>query len=188
MNDEQILEQHIKQAAPEIKALLSDVSSWDEPLQDIARKNSLSSDQLSSLENEVLFVLVGLDLRDNLAQNIRDSVGVEPALAEAMAHEVGERILSKIEAYLPSAETPSAEAQGTVPTNLPTGPGPNVTFNEPVKNEPVSGVAPLELPSAPVEPTTATKTPDMVIIRPVEPKLAGPIYLPGKDPYREPTE
>jgi len=102
-------------------------------MRELAEHHKLHLDQWTTLENEVMFALLGFVPVENLAANIEKEVGVPRetagALAEDISHIVFEPIRAQLEIALgkqrtpaPSAPTPPAAPTATPGTSPPPPP------------------------------------------------------------------
>jgi hypothetical protein len=117
-----ILERQITKLPPELKDFLSR-GEWLTFVRIAGEKNSLSSEQITKFENEVLFVIVGMELESDLEKNIETNLGVNPQAALSLATEIKEQVLKSITNMLPT-EVESLELEAPhdmlIPANLPT--------------------------------------------------------------------
>src|SRR3989344_4235831 len=92
-------------------------------MREFANHHKLHFDQWSSLENEVMFALLGFEPVENLAANIENHVGVPRetagALAEDISHIVFEPIREMLEKNLAQQEQAAAPATAPAPTPPP---------------------------------------------------------------------
>jgi hypothetical protein len=118
-NSDQIIKEQIKNAPPEIKQLLKN-DSWRVAIPNITQKANFSPEQVTSFENEVLFVLLGMDYKDNFEKNIQASVLITPSTAHAISEEVNQKIFNGVVEFLPQS---GADAVGRINSLMgsPTG-------------------------------------------------------------------
>ncbi len=69
---------------------------WHKRLAEISQKYSLHLDQISSLEYEVLFVMIGMEPETDLVSNIQTELAVSKILAEQLAGDINVRIFQFI--------------------------------------------------------------------------------------------
>jgi len=100
MESEKILENRILSAPPEIKSFLVK-GDWSIVIDQISQKNNFSAEQKTSLENEVLFVLLGMELVSDFIKNTQESVGVDASVATQILEEMSLRVFKEIEQFLP---------------------------------------------------------------------------------------
>jgi len=170
MDTNQIIKEQVELAPEEIKQILKS-GSWSQTVNQISLTNNLSLEQKTALENEVLFVLLGMSLSTKLTENIQNSLSVNEMLAEKISSEIKTKIISSVNSLLPTEEEsdeklpeiPPEDLPAIIPGNLPTDN--NVPRFE--KNY-ESGITNKE--SAEHD----------------KPKPQG--YPQGQDPYREPIE
>ncbi len=207
MEDLKVLEQQINNAPEQIKKFLTE-EKWVSVVGDIVKKDSLSAEQKTSLENEVLFVLIGLDLFSNLEKNIAESLSLEPILAKAIVVELEERIFKDIKSFLPTEAETSTQTEKVIKT-------PDLGSLPPVKSTVLEIPPQLSIvpegkvmdhlpPISPTQPKMQVDSrqetvdsqkieipkPIAPIIQPSKPPVfvPPPVGYSGKDPYREPLE
>ena len=103
MDREHIIKNQIEILPPELKAFFIE-GSWLEKTRAIANKLGLSPDHSAHLEDELLVVIIGLDLKKNLVANLQEDLGISAELAEKVFTELDTTIFSTIDAYLPTEE------------------------------------------------------------------------------------
>jgi hypothetical protein len=91
---QQIKEYLNKLPKPLQDAILS--NEWRKRLGEIGQKYSLHLDQISSLEYEVLFVMIGMEPQNDLVENIQRELAVSKILAEQLAGDIDARIFKYI--------------------------------------------------------------------------------------------
>jgi len=193
--NENVLNEQVKNAPMEIKELLTK-KDWSIIVNQIAQKNNLIADQKVSFENEVLFVLLGMELITNFQKNVTENVGVDESTSINMSEEVYNKIFKKVELFLPEREEILTE------TNLPEiAPEihPMVEEGEVVHDAPPLNLkteAPITKPVSTNIEDTLQKTSGEAMSTRVDnqrPEMPSPApkinhYAGGKDPYREPIE
>ncbi len=75
-------------------AMLS--SQFGEKLREISKKHELSVGQMNSLENETMFVMLGIERPDNYIKNLEKEVGLPSSKVREVAQEVNEKIFRLI--------------------------------------------------------------------------------------------
>jgi len=103
MESEKILQEQIRKAPKEIRDILAG-GDWSQTINQTSLINNLSLEQKTALENEVLFVLLGMSLPAKLTENIQNSLSVNEMLAEKMSSEIKTKIISPVESFLPTEE------------------------------------------------------------------------------------
>lgn len=96
-----LIAKQLASAPREIKDALSK-GMWSLVVSEIARRNNFSSDHATSLENEALFVLLGLEFLGDFQKNIKEGVGLSDALSQSIAQEIYEKIFKLVEEFLPT--------------------------------------------------------------------------------------
>ncbi len=113
METEQLIKQGIENASTEIREYLAN-SAWNTITDNIATQSNLTEDQKIALENEVLFVLIGFDLKKNLTKNIIENIGLSSIIAGGLAIELDQKVFMPVQNFLPT------EMEGESSTNLQT--------------------------------------------------------------------
>ncbi|MEK7186750.1 MAG: hypothetical protein AAB690_02700 [Patescibacteria group bacterium] len=185
------LQEKIKNTPEEIKAVLSG-SFWSLVIDQISRNNNFSEEQRVLLENEALFVLLGMELAKDLKQNIRQNLGLDELVSQNIANEIYEKIFKNVEDFLPT-ETEQEEAVQDELAPLST-------------SETLPEIPPEDLPSiipgmgAEIrKPPTANPEGKQISYgvgnqqptanqESVKPTQGVTAYPSGQDPYREPIE
>jgi hypothetical protein len=183
MDATQDIKEYLDRLPPVIRdAVLAD--EWRKRLGQIAAKYSLHLDQISALEYETMFVLIGMEAEDDFVENIEHELGVSKILAKELANEVGERVFKYILKLMEEKSAPAAKRFEPVATS-PTLPNTALlTEMENMASQTVphqSKVAepPMNLPGTEEpqpEPSTVVQRP-----KPLVKAYAA-------DPYREPLE
>ncbi|TAL48825.1 hypothetical protein EPN83_03485 [Patescibacteria group bacterium] len=136
------LGEQIKTAPKEIRNFLSQ-NRWSLVISEIAKKNNFSSDQSTALENEVLFVLIGLEFFGDFKTNIQRELSIPELFARDIDAEVQERIFKEVKGWLPKEKEPD---------NLqPTTNSQQQTMEQQITSN-------AQSPAAPETPTQATPT------------------------------
>jgi hypothetical protein len=183
-------------------------SEVEQHLRGLAEKHKLHLDQWDSLEQEVMFTLLGIHPIETLEYNMVGEVGISLDLARALAADINtmifEPIRQELERQLEHPEAKEKEVSGVeaarqqqlqsgatpepAPVSASTTPAPTST---PTTSTSPS-IAPTPTAPAVVPATPPTPTPDIKVTRPSE----STAYRPGEasherksvadDPYREP--
>lgn len=122
----------------------------EEHMRALADKHELHFDQWSSLENEVMLALLGLEPIDALATNIEHEVGVPTAVAQSIAEDISRIVFEPIRAQLETA-TAVDTAKATPETSEE-----NVVAAEHPLAQIVPAIAPV-LPGTPPPPSPEGK-------------------------------
>ncbi len=102
MNESQkIIHDKILSAPAQIRGLIAN-GRWALTAKAISKKNNFSLEQTSAFENEVLFVLIGLELTRDFKTNIAVQVAIPEILAHDIADEVHESIFKEVIDFLPT--------------------------------------------------------------------------------------
>lgn len=181
METEQLIKEGIANAPKEVQEYLAN-SGWNTITDDIATQNNLSLEQKVELENEVLFVLIGFDIKTNLTKNIIENVGLPSLTAGGIALEIEQKVFTPINQFLPT----SIETEAT-PDRLTSSP----TQIQPPTTEvplPIKPQTTLEEKIAPLIGTPGEKIDwEERKLALEKSKIITDSYS-GKDPYREPIQ
>jgi hypothetical protein len=187
----EILKKQIATAPKEIRAFLVK-GSWLNVSREIAKKNNFSEDQTTSIEDEVLFVLIGLELKKDFKENIKRELYIPDILVRDMVDEIEERVFKEVNDFLPT------EVEG------------ETSITNPIPQKPIASVAPTQSAPANVVSTTPNNLPGAKPALDILQKQSSlpttsleqtlsqkttstenPViekkYYPGQDPYREPV-
>ena len=186
MEKNKILREQIESAAPEIKKILIE-GSWSAVTRKTTEKYNFTNEQLMSLENEILFILLGMELAKNLSGNIISNVGLSEHVAIEISKQIYEKIIKPVELLLP----------GDIEKEAPTISSPNLPVLEPdFAKETIAvkqGEVPKEVPHVEItnpkpqitdnnqNPISKPQTAQIPVNEPPKFKYPG-----GADPYREP--
>ncbi len=108
MNNDQIIKEQIANSAPEIRDYLVK-KEWLQVIDNLGQKNGLNPEQKANLENEVLFVLLGMELAINFSENVATNVaGLTQDKIGQIALEIHEQIFKNLEQYLPNRQEGAA--------------------------------------------------------------------------------
>lgn len=109
MDETIILKDLYESAAPEIKAVLSD----DNKIEAIGNKHNLNVTQVSQLNNEIVFVLLGLEPLNSFRPNLMRELGITYDQAIKISSDVNDRIfgsvMNAVKALEKTEESPSVE-------------------------------------------------------------------------------
>jgi predicted aldo/keto reductase-like oxidoreductase len=117
---EQTTEQIIADAYAALPPVVQDaVASADlsEKLKSLAQKHQLHLDKWAILENEIAMALLGITDPEDLKENIQTHVGIDSALALAIANDAAELVFNPIQEKLRESVAGSIETQHT--TDMP---------------------------------------------------------------------
>ena len=87
MNEEIDLKKYIKNAPREIVDFLKE-GVWSLVVQEIAKKNNFINERTIVLQNETLFVLLGMELKTSFTKNLERELKVPEILAKTIADEI----------------------------------------------------------------------------------------------------
>jgi superoxide dismutase len=123
MNDQQLQESLRErfEALPKVvqDAILS--ADVEKNMRNLAEQHKLHFDQWGSLEDEVMFTLLGMEPTEKLAENLQKQVNVSADVASALANDISHIVFEPIRAQLAaSLEAQEAKAaQAPVPPPAP---------------------------------------------------------------------
>jgi hypothetical protein len=150
------------------KALQEYISSdvWSSKISQICTQNNIQEDIRVGIENEVFFVLIGLEPPKDLKDNIVRETGLEDGVARRIADTVNGSVFSPVMNYIKDLWK---EEQATETKQSKVGD----SFTQAIVNQAramqLIGEAPINLPTQETAQHATT-------------------YKPGTDPYREPIE
>lgn len=108
MDETIILKDLYESATPEIKAVLSD----DSKIEAIGNKHGLNETQISQLNNEIIFVLLGLEALNSFRPNLMRELGITYDQAIKISSDVNDRVfgsvMNVVKALEKTEESPSA--------------------------------------------------------------------------------
>lgn len=113
MDDTQILKQQIESAPEEIRTFLVQ-KKWTTPVNEISNKYGFLPEQKTALENEVIFVLLGLDTSSNFQRNFQTEAGVSELVSRIINTEIQNRIFKQFSQYLPTEEDDSTDTADSI--------------------------------------------------------------------------
>ena len=118
MDDTTGIQQKIEGLANELQEFVLG-KTWLTIADEIAARFGFPEEKTSMLENEILFVLIGMDLKKNLQKNLEEGLEIDSGLAGAIAGELEERVFVGIDHLLPTEmEGPEPEALSGGTENL----------------------------------------------------------------------
>jgi len=181
MEADKIIQEQIKNAPQEIKKILTD-KSWLLVVNQISQTNNFSEEQRVALENEILFVLLGMELMSDFKRNIEENLSLQEQASQNISDEIYEKIFKDVEEFLPTEiEGEKSRTQEDIASQIPTETLPEI----PPEDLPV--VAPGETAhDVERKPTTDDQRP-AVKSEPLKSQTLT-YYPSGQDPYREPLE
>ena len=103
MDKQKIVENRLATLPPELKKFFVE-GSWIEKTKLAANKLGLSPDHSDHLEDEVLVIIIGLDIKKNFVSNLTENLSISSELANSVFREIDSEIFSHIDAYLPTEE------------------------------------------------------------------------------------
>src|SRR3989344_5725080 len=92
----QILKTQIDSLSASLRQYLND-GNWSKEISQIARTFGLQEYQITSIKNEILFVIIGLNPYLDLQKNIATETGMSPDTVQKIVLQISEQILDKIE-------------------------------------------------------------------------------------------
>lgn len=102
------IKKYIDQLPPAIKTAVLG-AEWNKRIGEIGQKYSLHLDQISSLEYEVLFVMIGMEPEEDLVENIQKELSISKILATQLAEEINIRIFQYILKTMQAQSAPKPE-------------------------------------------------------------------------------
>lgn len=97
MENEQdkLIENQLKTLPAELQQAIQSVP-WKNIVQEIGRTNSLTPDQMTSFDQETMFIIYGFENPNDYIQNLVRELNVSEDIANVLANAVAEKILSQI--------------------------------------------------------------------------------------------
>ncbi|MEK7194100.1 MAG: hypothetical protein AAB660_00230 [Patescibacteria group bacterium] len=172
----QTLKKKIEGSSKEVREALSK-KVWSQVVNEIVQKNNLSAEQSTALENEIIFVLAGMELSKNLRNNIEGNVGLSWNMAMSVADKISAKVFIPLKEFLPTTEEvePSLKSLPEVKSAQQTSLAPSVT----VEND-----LPMIVPNEKAKVALTFEERKKLVPSIPDNKHH---YEGGKDPYREPT-
>lgn len=172
MNEqEKLIAEQLKTLPPNLRQAIETVS-WKALVQEVGKVNALDAEQITSLEQETMFIIYAFEPPEDYIANIVREVGISEGLASIIAESIAEKV------FKPILEKSESQQKAPTPENLPVGP--SVPEIAPEMHPAIeSGETAHDVPRA--EPTIEEQ---MKV--PPPPPPPDYQYEPGKDPYREP--
>ncbi len=178
MEENNLLKERIESAPQQIRDYLKG-NHWTSVVKEVCQKNNFSQEQLSSLENETLFILIGFDVQKNFTKNVEQNLKVPPALANDISKEFQSRVSSQFKDLLPAEIEGESEniliKQAEMLIEDVAGNKDNVS------TAPIKPVNPV--PGNSFQNTLTSQAPDAVA--PTTENVIVKKQYPGQDPYRE---
>ncbi len=94
-DNDNLFKEHIAKLHPAVLEAIKE-SNWGEALHGIGKKFNLHVDEMGGLENETLFVMIGISEPEEFIGNIMKNVGFEQAKATDVAREINLHIFIPI--------------------------------------------------------------------------------------------
>jgi hypothetical protein len=166
--DKDSLQNQLKDLPQEIKKFISS-ALYTEQINNISKEAELTPEQKTAFENEVLFVLLGMELKEDLGNNIKNQLTIDDEKLENIIINVNTAIFEPVLDWLPLEEEGDLEQSSTENIVPPIESTATTTFEKGDTDiEPTNKVE--------AEKPTFTNIPNYSD------------YDSGKDPYREPIE
>jgi hypothetical protein len=187
--DKDIVDQQLAKAPVQVRNAIMSVEVA-ENLAEIAKQAGLHIDQAGILEEESLYVMLGLQSSQEFLGNLRARIGISQDAAMKLAQEINSKVSSAIRIGLQDA--PTEKAPATAPTLNPSREDILAGIEDPTPAvHPISAAVPPAPPARPSDDHSKSQpTAEAVAHDFIEGKLAEPVSLPTKkvtvDPYREP--
>lgn len=101
MDTNKIIREQLNLATSPIKEIVKN-RPWYSTLQEIKVMNNLTEDQITNVENEIIFVLLSMELLSNFSQNIQSQADLSKSQADEISNSLYENLFKNLEQYLPS--------------------------------------------------------------------------------------
>lgn len=179
--DNSELKKLIDESPEPVKTLITS-GEWFKAVEEIGRDYKLTNEQVSELGDEVMFVLLGLELHEDLTKNIRE-INIDPVIAREISEKIKFSIFDPVINWLPSANESNSKEIEERPIISPM-----IEVGEAVHDVKPQAEAPNTTPTP--KPAQAP-TPAPQPVKPLEERKASvsvpqSSYKAGQDPYREP--
>ncbi len=112
MDTNQIIKEQLSLAPKELKAYISE-EKWSLATQEVARNINCSQEQTEAIQNEVIITLLGLDLRTNIPNNLKE-VGLNDLQIRQIVSELDEKVFKPVIEFLPT-ETEAENPENLIP-------------------------------------------------------------------------
>ncbi len=99
----EILKNQFDQLPENLKKVIEE-SDWQKKLADISSSHNLLIDKAASLENETLFVMIGLEPAKDYITNLKNGLEIDQQTAESIAVDVNREIFDTIKDHLVNFE------------------------------------------------------------------------------------
>ncbi len=118
--DENSKNEYIKNLPKPVQDLVFD-NEWEKRTKEIGKKYSLSEQQIDSLADNVLIVLIGLEKPENLLKNITSDLSVSQIIAEQVVEDLENRVFDYALKMIEEKTKTGTSSKGleTKPQNLP---------------------------------------------------------------------
>lgn len=187
---QQILKDQFSKLSPTLRDFISH-GNWSTMARDIAKQFDLTDEKYASFENEILFVLICLQQKEDFTENIKKELEIDSNMTSWIAEDVNKNIFSRIvreiDLMWKSMEKTNLETEEQKPNQNRVG----ANFEQIILNQARAmqpAVAQEELGSGVARPVAPDNLPtENNESKSEAPKITIPDYSSG-DPYREPTE
>ena len=172
MNEtEKLIEEQLKKLPPSLQQVIHTVP-WKALVQEIGRSNALNTEQITSLEQETMFIIYAFEPPTDYIANITREMGISEDIASKIAESVADKIFDPILQKNDELEKAiKIKTESVAPVSVPEIPPVNLPM--------------VEQPNARPTPAIPQR---ITAIKPEQTKVSLPDYRypDGKDPYREP--
>jgi len=186
--ENEIIQKQISNLPNEIKKIIAN-KLWFPLIEQVSATNNFSIEQKTALENEVLFVLLGMELLSDFEKNLQENMGISEHISKNISDEIYENVFKRIEEFLPKeVESEDTEEEKGGSPAIPENKLPEIPLEDlpaVIPNEEVHEVKPL----VQVERSLlADRQGEQYLERGKEESGSQPpsSYPAGQDPYREP--
>lgn len=187
--DKETIDQQLANAPAKVREAIMSVEVA-ENIANIAKEAGLHIDQAGVLEEESLYVMLGLQTSQEFLGNLRARMGISQDAAVKLAQEINSKVSTAIRIGLQEAPVESAPAAPLVPNPSKEDILAEIENPTPVAH-PISAAVPPVPPARPSDDHSKDQQAAEAVAHDfIEGKLAEPVSLPTKkaaiDPYREP--
>ena len=185
MDKDKTISEQLLTAPKEIRSFIAQ-GEWAKILNQIFQENNFNPEQKTALENEVIFVLLGMELATDFCKNIQYSLNLNESLAKILDQQVSEQIFKPVRPFLPTSAEPEEEAAEIPPQDLPMVETGQIAHDTTPEEKQWLGFKPEPRVAAPLTaPVVEQKVEDS---KPPATQPSPTTAYSGKDPYREPLD
>ena len=96
---QEIIKQRLRGLSPELKSFVLD-DSWRGEVSGVAKQNNFSEENSTIFENEIFFVLIGLEPKEDLPENLVRELEIDIDTSNSIVQEVENAVFSKVQSEI----------------------------------------------------------------------------------------